>query len=77
MNIQAEKLGLIEWITGIDDNSIIEKLNDIRKQYFIENDWWDEISEDDKKSITKGLSDVAAGRVIPYSEVKKIYEKYL
>lgn len=75
MNIQTEKLRLIEWITGIHDSGIIEKLIEVRNQYFIENDWWDEISDTDKQSIQNGLSDIADGRVTPYTEVKKMYEK--
>jgi len=75
MNIQTEKLRLIEWITGIHDSGIIEKLIEVRNQYFIENDWWDEISDNDKQAIQNGLTDIAEGRVTPYTEVKKMYEK--
>lgn len=41
------------------------------------NDWWDEISQEEKSSIEKDLADIKAGRVIPHSKVKKIYAKWL
>jgi len=40
-------------------------------------DWWDQISDDEKNAIEKGLEDVKAGRVKPHSEARKIYEKWL
>ena len=73
MNIQSEKLKLIEWITRIQDNSIIEKLLKVKE----ESDWWDEISQEEKKSIEKGLQDVKDGKIHQHADVKKLYEKYL
>jgi TRAP-type C4-dicarboxylate transport system substrate-binding protein len=32
-------------------------------------DFWDDLSEEDKKSIDRGLADVKANRVKPYKEV--------
>jgi len=73
MNIQSEKLKLIEWITRIQDNSIIEKLLKVKE----ESDWWDEISQEEKESIEKGLQDVKDGKIHQHATVKKLYEKYL
>jgi hypothetical protein len=44
MNIQLEKLGLIEWISKINDSSIIEKIRKIHDEYAVTPNWWDEIS---------------------------------
>ena len=42
-----------------------------------DNDWWNEISDAEKNSIEMGLKDSEEGKVVPHSEVKKLYEKYL
>lgn len=76
MNIEVEKLKLIEWITHITSDSVLEKIK-LLKEKHSESDWWEEITEEEKASIEKGLEDVKAGRVIPHSEVKKEYAKRL
>lgn len=43
MNLQAEKLGLIEWIARLNDSKAIEKLKQFREEYSKSTDWWDEI----------------------------------
>lgn len=40
-------------------------------------DWWNEITDEEKASIEKGLEDVKAGRIIPHEKVKQEYEKRL
>lgn len=77
MNIQAEKLGLIEWITRLNDSSIIEKLKRIKEEDVDSSDWWDEISIDEKESIQRGLKDIDNGRIHSHDTAKMIYEKYL
>ncbi|MCY0968978.1 DUF2683 family protein [Chryseobacterium wangxinyae] len=42
-----------------------------------EEDWYDELSDAEKKSIELGLKDIEEGRVVAHSEVKKLYEKWL
>jgi len=75
MNIQAEKLELIEWLARINDFSIIDKIKSIKADY--SNDWWDQISEEEKESIQQGLLDIEEGNVKTHEEVKQIYAKYL
>jgi hypothetical protein len=73
MNIQSEKLKLIEWITRVQDNAIIEKLLRVKE----EADWWDEISIEERESIERGLSDIKEGKSHQHSSAKKLYEKHL
>jgi predicted transcriptional regulator len=40
-------------------------------------DWWDEIQEDAKKSIKRGLDDAKKGKVRTHEEVMKKYKKWL
>ena len=35
----------------------------------VNKDFWDDLSEEDKKSIDRGLADIKANRVKPYKEV--------
>ncbi|MCD6598202.1 MAG: hypothetical protein J7L04_10965 [Bacteroidales bacterium] len=77
MNIQAEKIGLIEWIARLNDSVVIGKLKQMREDYSKSTDWWDEISIEEKKSIARGLKDLEEGRVHSHEMAKKIYEKYL
>lgn len=75
MNIQAEKLELIRWLTSVNDVSIIEKIKSFRLKN--SKDWWDEISEAEKQAIEQGLKDAEEGKLIPHDDVKKKYEKWL
>ncbi len=77
MNIQAEKIGLIEWIARLNDSVVIGKLKQMREDYSKSTDWWDEISIEEKKSIARELKDLEEGRVHSHEMAKKIYEKYL
>ena len=60
-NILNKKLELIQWLSTIEDPSIIEKINELRKKE--SSDWWNSISENEKKSIELGLKDAASGKL--------------
>ncbi len=75
LNLQNKKLELIQWLSSIEDLSIIEKLLALRKQE--NSDWWDTISTEEKASIERGLKDADAGNLKPHSEARKIYGKWL
>ena len=74
-NIQNTKIELIQWLTTLDDNSLIQKILDLRKSQT--KDWWSEISEREKISIRKGISDADKGKLNSHSEARKVYEKWL
>ncbi len=75
-SLEHEKLEIIKWVTTLKDETSIERLK-MLKDSKSKVDWWDQISEEEKKAIDKGLNDIKEGRVKPHSEVKKIYEKWL
>ncbi len=77
MNIQTEKLDLIEWISKLNDTSIIEKLSQIKADYSKSKDWWDTLKKEELESIKRGLKDIEEGRVHSHEVAHKIYEKYL
>lgn len=76
MNIEKEKLEIIKWVTGLKDNTAIERLKMLRGKPS-RSDWWDQITTEERAAIDKGLEDIRAGRVKPHKVVKKLYEKWL
>lgn len=76
MEIEKDKLEIINWITTLKDEASIEKLRMLMNST-TKFDWWKEISEEELSAIEKGLEDIKAGKVRPHKEVKKLYEKWL
>ncbi|RZJ99636.1 MAG: hypothetical protein EOO46_22425 [Flavobacterium sp.] len=75
LNIQSKKIELIQWLSTIEDLSVINKLIDLKKQ---ENkDWWNFISETEKQSVEKGLQDAETGKLNSHSKAKELYGKWL
>ncbi|MGM1055628.1 MAG: hypothetical protein ACQEWG_07085 [Bacteroidota bacterium] len=74
-NIQNKKIELIQWLSTLNDESIIEKIMKLRESERI--DWWEEISKEEKKSIEEGIKDADSGKLKPHSEARKLYEKWL
>ncbi|MBK9353463.1 MAG: hypothetical protein IPN09_05660 [Bacteroidetes bacterium] len=74
-NILNQKLELIQWLSTIEDSSIIEKIMDLRKKE--SKDWWNSISEKEKEFIELGLKDAESGKLNPHSTARKLYEKWL
>ena len=75
VNIQNAKIDLIQWLTTIEDSSIIQKIMELRNNE--KEDWWNKISNAEKESVELGISDADNGNLKPHSEAKKIYEKWL
>ena len=75
ISLQETKIELIQWLTTLEDSSLLQKIQELRKAD--SKDWWDEITSEEKKSIEKGIADSKAGRVKPHSEARMVYEKWL
>ncbi len=75
INIQNKKIELIQWLSTLNDESIIEKIMKLRENE--KTDWWKEISKEERKSIEKGIQDADSGKLKSHSEAKKLYEKWL
>lgn len=54
-----------------------EFLEFLNFKYQKSGDWAEDLSEEAKLSIQKGLEDIEAGRVIPHSEARKMMTDYL
>ena len=77
MDIQHEKLSLIEWISRLNDSSIIEKLLVIQENYSKSEDWSQSLKKEELESINRGLKDIEEGKIHSHESVRKIYEKHL
>ena len=75
IDLQNKKIELIQWLSTLDNEIIIDKLMELRESE--KTDWWNEISEGEKESIEKGIEDANSGNLKPQSEVRKLYEKWL
>lgn len=73
MTQEALKLELIEWLSKLDDHETIEYLKIVKDSKSGNQDWWDDLTEDQKHSIERGLRDIEHGRTIPHEEVKRKY----
>ncbi len=69
------KIELIQWLSTLEDKSIIDKILNLRKEET--QDWWNNISAAEKKSIEKGIYDAENTKLTPHSEARKLYEKWL
>jgi len=74
MNLEARKLNLINWISTLQEDSILEKVEQIQKE---KTDWWDSTSEKDKKAILEGLDQLDRDEHLTHSQVRnKIKERF-
>jgi predicted transcriptional regulator len=74
LKMERKKLELIQWLSTLEDEVVIDKIADLRSN---QKDWWDTISDDEKASIEKGLEDADSGKLTPHSEARKLYAKWL
>ncbi len=75
LDLKYKKDELIQWLSAVDDKTIIDKIFDLKKAE--KEDWWHSISDIEKESIEKGISDAEQGKLKPNSEAEKIYGKWL
>lgn len=76
MNIQAKKLKLVQMIINTDKPALLKRVEEIFKKETAV-DWWDEISEAERKSIEQGLAEADRGELIAHEEVmKEVKAKY-
>ena len=66
MNITIEKQNLLQWIQGLTDEKIIERILSIKEN--------NEVSFFENQLIQKGLEDISNGNVSAHEEVKKRFE---
>ena len=75
INFQNKKIELIQWLSTLNDESILDKIIKLRETE--KTDWWKDISKEERNSIEKGIQDADSGKLKSHSEAKKLYEKWL
>lgn len=75
MDIQSEKLQLIEWLAGLNDAKVLHEFITLKKKKEV--DWWDKISAEERTEIEIGLAQADKGEVIPHEEVMAKCKKWL
>lgn len=73
--LSNKKIELIQWLSTIEDVSILNKIMDLRKKENV--DWWNSISDEEKKSIEVGIKEANKGKLNKHSKARKLYEKWL
>ena len=74
MDIQAEKLQLIEWLARLNNTTTLKRFITLKKEQ--EKDWWDQLSTEEKSEIDEGLAQADRGEVVSHKEVMAKYKKW-
>lgn len=75
MDIQAEKLRLIEWLAKLNDTKTLNELITLKKKREV--DWWDAISAEERAEIEDGLAQSDRDESVPHEQVVAKYKKWL
>ena len=74
MNLETRKINLINWISTLQEDSILGKVEKIQKE---KADWWDTTSDKDKNVINEGLEQLDRGEHLTHSQARsKIKERF-
>lgn len=74
MDLQAEKLSILQAIMNIDDEGLIMDVKAFLSDR--KTDWFDELNEDQQKDVLEGLAEADRGETVPHSEVVKMFGKW-
>ncbi len=74
MNIQAEKLDILQVIMNSNDEGLIMDLKAFLSSR--ESDWFDALSENQQKDVLEGLDQADRGDVVPHEEAVKLFGKW-
>jgi len=66
MDIQAEKLDLVQAILDIEDISLIKKVKKLLKKK--EHDWFDDLSEEQRQDVFEAIEQLDRGEGIAHEE---------
>ncbi|WP_016776138.1 hypothetical protein [Anaerophaga thermohalophila] len=74
MNIETRKLNIINWVSHLQDEAVLSRIEQLQSQ---KQDWWDLISEEEKAEIKEGISQADNGETKTTEEVLSKYKKWL
>jgi RNA polymerase-interacting CarD/CdnL/TRCF family regulator len=74
MDISAQKIAIIQRICEIQDNDQIDHIkNIIDNPQASKSDWWDQITQEEKESINRGLDDLQQGKVYSHDLIRTFF----
>ena len=74
MKLETRKINLINWISTIQEDDILNKVEKIQRET---SDWWDTINNDDKAAINEGIEQLDKGQFLTRSQARdKIKERF-
>jgi hypothetical protein len=73
MGHEAIKLELIQWLTKLEDDETLNYLKVVKDSRDIEKDWWQNLSDEQKSGIERGLLDIESGRIHSHNDIKLKY----
>jgi hypothetical protein len=76
MNLQAQKIDLAQRILSSNNKYLITQLQEVVSDAE-KNDFWDELSDEQKSIIKKAQLQLANGEGIPHETVMKKYKQWL
>lgn len=76
MDLAAEKIKLMEWLLSIEDEAIVRRIQEIRKET-LEFDNSYHISDAEKLFLKAGLRDIEEGNTSSHEDImREVSEKY-
>ncbi len=73
MGHDAIKLELIEWLIQLEDEEIISYLKVVKESDNRHNDWWNDLTNEQKIGIERGLRDIDEEKTVPHDEIRQRY----
>jgi len=74
MNLQAEKLNILQAIMNTNDEGLIMNVKAFLSDR--KSDWFDELSEGQQKDVLDGLAQADKGEIVSHAEVVKLFGKW-
>ncbi|RUA33819.1 MAG: hypothetical protein DSY77_08310 [Bacteroidetes bacterium] len=73
MKQEAIKIELIEWLQNLKDIETLNFLKVLKDSSTKNQDWFHELSEEEKMGIERGLEDIKNGKTFSHEDVKAKY----
>lgn len=74
MKIEDKKLEIIEWLIHVQDKSVLNQIDFLRKSEEIK---WSSLSDKEREAIEQGIQELEDGKGIPHENViKDLRKKY-
>ncbi|HEY8783659.1 MAG TPA: hypothetical protein VIM16_18675 [Mucilaginibacter sp.] len=74
MDLQAEKLSILQTIMSTNDAGLIMDVKAFLSDR--KGDWFDKLSNEQQKDVLEGLAEADRGETVPHSEVVKLFGKW-